>query len=61
MAALVSGSVDFILGSDLELVTAIVQGASLMRVGVTTNTLGYSIGVQPGIKTTRDLFVRGLV
>jgi NitT/TauT family transport system substrate-binding protein len=55
VAALVSDSVDFILGSDLGVVTAIVQGASLVRLGVTTNTLGYSIVVQPSIKTVRDL------
>ncbi|MBM2805268.1 MAG: transporter substrate-binding protein, partial [Deltaproteobacteria bacterium] len=55
VAALIGGSVDFILGSDLGVVTAILQGASLTRVGVTTNTLGYSIVVQPSIKTIRDL------
>jgi NitT/TauT family transport system substrate-binding protein len=55
VSALISGSVDFILGSDLGVVTAILQGANLTRVGVTTNTLGYSIVVQPGIKTIRDL------
>lgn len=55
VAALVSDSVDFILGSDLGVTTAIVQGASLVRVGVTTNTLGYSIVVQPNIKSVRDL------
>jgi len=55
VAALIGDSVDVILGSDLGVVTAIVQGASLTRVGVTTNTLGYSIVVQPSIKTIRDL------
>ena len=55
VAALISGSVDFILGSDIGVVTAILQGASLTRVGVTTNTLGYSIVTQPSIKTVRDL------
>ncbi len=55
VSALIGGSVDFILGSDLGITTAIVQGASLTRVGVTTNTLGYSIVVQPAIKTVRDL------
>ena len=55
VSALIGGSVDFILGSDLGITTAIVQGASLTRVGVTTNTLGYSMVVQPGIKTVRDL------
>lgn len=55
VSALISGSVDFILGSDLGVTTAIVQGASLTRLGVTTNTLGYSIVTQPNIKTVRDL------
>ena len=55
VSALIGGSVDFILGSDLGITTAIIQGASLTRVGVTTNTLGYSMVVQPGIKTVRDL------
>ena len=55
VAALIGGSVDVILGSDLGVITAIVQGANLSRVGVTTNTLGYSIVVQPSIKSIRDL------
>jgi NitT/TauT family transport system substrate-binding protein len=55
VSALIAGSVDFILGSDLGVTTAIVQGASLTRVGVTTNTLGYSMVTQPNIKTIRDL------
>ncbi|MEO6165815.1 MAG: ABC transporter substrate-binding protein, partial [Candidatus Binatia bacterium] len=55
VAALIGGSVDVILGSDLGITTGIIQGASLTRVGVTTNTLGYSMIVQPGIKSVRDL------
>src|SRR3990170_5268709 len=55
VASLIGGSVDFILGSDLGITTAILQGANLVRVGVTTNTLGYSVVVQPNIKTLRDL------
>ena len=55
VAALLSGSVDFIIGSDLGVTTAILQGAPLMRVGVTTNTLGYSMVTQPSIKTVKDL------
>ena len=55
VSALIGGSVDFILGSDLGVTTAILQGASLTRVGVTTNTLGYSMVAQPSIKTVRDL------
>jgi NitT/TauT family transport system substrate-binding protein len=55
VSALISGSVDFILGSDLGVTTAILQGARLTRVGVTTNTLGYSMVTHPSIKTVRDL------
>ena len=55
VSALIGGSVDFIIGSDLGVTTAILQGAALTRVGVTTNTLGYSMVAQPGIKTVRDL------
>ena len=55
VSALIGGSVDFILGSDLGVTTAILQGASLTRVGVTTNTLGYSMVTQANIKTIRDL------
>ena len=55
VSALIGGSVDFILGSDLGVTTAILQGASLTRVGVTTNTLGYSMVTQPNVKSVRDL------
>lgn len=55
VSALIAGSVDFIIGSDLGVTTAILQGAGLTRVGVTTNTLGYSLVTQPSIKTIRDL------
>jgi NitT/TauT family transport system substrate-binding protein len=55
VSALIGGSVDFILGSDLGVTTAILQGASLIRVGVTTNTIGYSLVTQPAIKSVRDL------
>lgn len=55
VSALIAGSVDFIIGSDLGVTTAILQGAALTRVGVTTNTLGYSMVTQPSIKTVQDL------
>lgn len=55
VSALLGGSVDFIIGSDLGVTTAILQGAALTRVGTTTNTLGYSMVTQPNIKTVRDL------
>src|SRR6187401_1478205 len=50
VSALLGGSVDFIIGSDLGVTTAILQGAALTRVGTTTNTLGYSMVTQPNIK-----------
>ena len=55
VSALIGGSVDVILGSDLGVTTAILQGAALTRIGVTTNTLGYSMVAQPNIKSVRDL------
>ena len=55
VSAMIGGSVDFIIGSDLGATTAILQGAAITRVGVTTNTLGYSMVSQPGIQTVRDL------
>ena len=55
VSALIGGSVDFIIGSDLGITTAILQGAALSRVGVTTNTLGYSMVSQPAVKSVRDL------
>ena len=55
VAAMIGGSVDFIIGSDLGATTAILQGANITRVGVTTNTLGYSMVSQPSVKTVRDL------
>lgn len=55
VSALISGSVDFIIGSDLGTMTAILQGAEITKLGVTTNTLGYSMVGQPTIKSIRDL------
>src|ERR1041384_3058183 len=55
VSALLGGSVDFVIGSDLGITTAILQGAALTRLGTTTNTLGSSMVPQPGIKTLRDL------
>lgn len=55
VSALIGGSIDFVLGSDLGITIAILQGAALTRVGVTTNTTGYSVVTQPGIKSIRDL------
>src|SRR4029450_8982787 len=50
VSALIGGSVDFILGSDLGVTTAILQGAGLTRGGVPTNTPGLSVRSPPNIK-----------
>jgi NitT/TauT family transport system substrate-binding protein len=55
VSALIGNSVDFVLGSDLGVTTAILQGAALIRIGVTTNTTGYSVVTQPSIKSIREL------
>jgi ABC-type nitrate/sulfonate/bicarbonate transport system substrate-binding protein len=53
--ALLSGSVQMILGSDTGVTLANLQGASLVRLGVTMNSLGYSLVTQPSIRSVQDL------
>jgi NitT/TauT family transport system substrate-binding protein len=55
VSALIGGSVDFIIGSDLGTITAILQGAEIVKLGVTTNTVGYSMIGHPTVKDVRDL------
>jgi ABC-type nitrate/sulfonate/bicarbonate transport system substrate-binding protein len=55
LPALVSGSVDIILGSDTGVTLANLQGANLVRIGVTMNSLGYSLVTQPAIRSIQDL------
>jgi NitT/TauT family transport system substrate-binding protein len=55
LPALISGSVDMILGSDTGVTLANLQGANLVRIGVTTNSLGYSLVTQPSIRSIPDL------
>jgi NitT/TauT family transport system substrate-binding protein len=55
LPALVSGSVDIILGSDTGVTLANLQGANLVRIGVTMNSLGYSLVTQPSIRSIREL------
>ncbi len=55
VSALIGSSVDILLGSDLGVTIALLQGAALTRVGVTTNTTGYSVVTQPGVRDIRDL------
>ena len=55
LPALISGSVDIILGSDTGVTLANLQGANLVRIGVTMNSLGYSLITQPAIRSLQDL------
>src|SRR5919106_880560 len=53
--ALISNSVQFLMGSDTGVTTARLQGLPVVRLGVTTNTLGSSLLTQPNIQSVRDL------
>ena len=53
--ALVSQSVQFVIGSDTGVTTAMLQGIPLVRLGVTMNTLGSSLVTQPAIQSVQDL------
>jgi NitT/TauT family transport system substrate-binding protein len=55
LPALISGSVDMILGSDTGVTLANLQGANITRIGVTMNSLGYSLVTQPTIRSIQDL------
>lgn len=53
--ALISDSVQFLLGSDSGVTTAMLQGLPVVRVGVTMNTLGSSLLTQPAIQAVQEL------
>jgi ABC-type nitrate/sulfonate/bicarbonate transport system substrate-binding protein len=53
--ALISNSVQFLMGSDTGVTTARLQGLPVVRVGVTTNTLGSSLLTQHTIQSVGDL------
>ncbi len=55
VSALLSGSVQLIIGSDVAATVAMLQGANLIRLGVTTNSLGYSLVTQQGINSIKEL------
>lgn len=55
VSALIGGSAQLIFGSDVLVTVANLQGANLIRLGVTTNTLGYALVTSPGIKSMADL------
>ena len=53
--ALISDSVQFLLGSDSGVTTALLQGLPVVRVGVTMNTLGSSLLTQPAVQAVQEL------
>jgi NitT/TauT family transport system substrate-binding protein len=53
--ALVSGSVQVLLASDVAVTQAIAQGINLTKLGVTTNSLGASLLTHPSIHSIQDL------
>ena len=53
--ALISNSVQFLIGSDTGVTTAQLQGIPVVRLGVTMNTLGSSLLTQPAIQTVQEL------
>ena len=53
--ALVSHSVQFLIGSDTGVTTAMLQGIPVVRLGVTMNTLGSSLLTQPNIQSVHEL------
>jgi NitT/TauT family transport system substrate-binding protein len=55
VSALIGGSAQLIFGSDVLVTVANLQGANLIRLGVTTNTLGYALVTSPGIKNMAEL------
>lgn len=53
--ALVGGTIQLVLGSDPTTTIAIIKGARLIRLGVTTNSLGSSLVTHPGVSSVQDL------
>ena len=53
--ALLSNSIQLFFGSDTAAYVAAIQGAKLVKLGVTMNTLGYFLMTAPEIRTIGDL------
>ena len=54
-STLIGQSVDFTLGSDEAIYFAIIEGANLVRLGTSLNSLSFSLAVRPEIKEAKDL------
>jgi NitT/TauT family transport system substrate-binding protein len=53
--ALLSNSIQVLVGSDTGVIQAIAQGADVVRLGVTMNSLGNSLLTNPGIRSVQEL------
>jgi NitT/TauT family transport system substrate-binding protein len=53
--ALLSNSIQVLVGSDTGVIQAIAQGADVVRLGVTMNSLGNSLLTNPGIQSVQEL------
>lgn len=53
--ALLSGSIQLFFGSDTAAYVAAIQGAKIVKLGVTMNTLGYFLMTAPEIRSIADL------
>jgi NitT/TauT family transport system substrate-binding protein len=53
--ALLSGSIQLFMGSDTAAYVAAIQGAKIVKIGVTMNTLGYFLMATPEIRSITDL------
>jgi ABC-type nitrate/sulfonate/bicarbonate transport system substrate-binding protein len=53
--ALMSQSVDIALGSDTGIYSALLEGAELVKIGTTLNSLAFAFAVRPEIKSASSL------
>jgi NitT/TauT family transport system substrate-binding protein len=53
--ALLSGSIQLFFGSDTAAYVAAIQGARVVKLGVTMNTLGYFLMTTPDVRSIADL------
>jgi ABC-type nitrate/sulfonate/bicarbonate transport system substrate-binding protein len=58
--SLMSNSVQVVLGSDSEAVIGMLKGAEIVRLGVTTNSLGSSLVTRPNVSSFAQLKGRAI-
>jgi NitT/TauT family transport system substrate-binding protein len=55
ISTLISGNLDVVVGSDTSTIIANVRGANILRLGVTTNSLGSSLVTQQNVDSIKQL------